>query len=117
MKSCLALLMIFCMVSVSFGATAQTIIKTPQEAAKGFFQAWNSKNQKAAQKYARAAAIEKLFGVRRQKMIFKGCTKREEGDYECIYENKKLDLSMAMIVKIFRVGYKVTEVSFSSEAI
>jgi hypothetical protein len=48
-------------------------------------------------------------------MLFKGCQKREEGDFECLYENKKLDLTMAMIVKNFRSGYRVTEISFSSE--
>ena len=98
-------------------STNQTIIKTPQEAAKGLYQAWSQKSRKTAEKFARAEAINKLFGVNRHPMTFKGCTKRDEGDYECIYENKKLDLSFAMIVKMFRVGYRVTSISFSSEAI
>ena len=113
------LVLSFGIVSISARATTnQTIIKTPQEAANGLYQAWSIKNKTRAQKFGRAEAVDKLFGVRRQKMTFKGCTKRaDEGDYECLYENKKLDLTMAMIVKIFRVGYKVTELSFSSEAI
>ena len=106
--------MIFCL---AFPFYPQTIIKTPQEASRGLFHAWSKKQKSTAQKYARQEAVKKLFGVRPQKMIFKGCKKREEGDYECLYENKRLDLTMAMIVKIFRVGYKVTEISFSSEAI
>src|SRR5688572_13732606 len=98
-------------------AAGQTIIKTPQEAAQGLFQTWSRKQKKTSQNFARQEAIEKLFGVRKQKMTFKGCTKREEGDFECIYENKKNDLSLAMIVKIYRAGYRVASVSFSSEAI
>jgi hypothetical protein len=114
MKKFAALLMIFCFSAPLY---PQTIVKTPQDAARGLFQAWGKRQRRAARNYARAEAVEKLFGVRRQQMIFKGCAKREEGDYECLYENKKLDLTMAMIVEIFRVGYRVTEVSFSSEAV
>jgi hypothetical protein len=117
MKTILILFLIFSTVSVSFAEVSQPVIKTPAAAAKGLFQAWSKKQRLAAQTYGRAEAVEKLFSVRQQKMTFKGCTKREEGDFECIYENKKIDLSIAMIVKIFRAGYKVTEVSFSSEAV
>jgi hypothetical protein len=97
--------------------TNRTIIKTPQAASNGLFQSWSAKNKIRAQKFARNEAVDKLFSINSQRMTFKGCSKREEGDYECVYENKKLDLTMAMIVKMFRSGYRVTEVSFSSEAI
>ena len=112
-----AFFLVFCFTSALFSAYPQTIIKTPQEASKGLYQAWSKRQRKAVQNYARAEAVEKLFSARRQNMVFKGCTKLEEGDYECIYENKKLDLSVAMLVKIYRVGYRVAEVSFSSEVI
>ena len=98
-------------------ASAQAIIKTPSEAAQGLYQAWSKKKRKTAQNFAREEAINKLFDARRQTMKFKGCTKREEGDFECIYEKPKNDLSLAMIVKIFRAGYRVVSISFSSEAI
>lgn len=110
-----AFLILICFVSI--GVYGQAIIKTPRAASEGLYQAWNKKNRKTAEIYARQEAIDKLFGVRRRTMKFKGCTKREEGDFECIYLDKKIDLSMAMIVKIFRIGYRVVSVSFSSEAI
>lgn len=117
MKTCFVPLMIFCLALPFY---PQTIIKTPQEASRGLYQAWSKKQRKTAQKFARVEAVEKLFDTRWRTMKFKGCTKREAdegGGYECIYEDAKIDLTIAMIVKIFRVGYKVTEVSFSSEAI
>lgn len=116
MKIKITALLICCLALVST-ASAQTIIKTPPEAAQGLYRAWSKKNRKTARNFAREEAVEKLFGTRRQTMRFKGCTKREEGDFECIYENAKNDLSLAMIVKIYRAGYRVAAVSFASEAI
>ena len=110
----IALIVCFSMISIS---AKQTIVKTPPEAAKGFYQAWSKKSRKTATKFAEKDAIDKLFGVNRHPLTFKGCTKNDEGNFECIYENKKLDLSFAMIVKSFRSGYRVTSISFSSEAI
>lgn len=105
--------------SISAGTISRKaqIIKTPQEAAKGLYQAWSRKSRRTAEKFARAEAIDKLFGVQRHSMVFKGCTEHGKFEYECIYQNKKLDLSFAMIVKSFRAGYRVASVSFSSEAI
>jgi len=108
------LLCCFAMIST---VPAQTLIKTPEEAAQGLYRAWSKKNRKTAQNFAREEAVKKLFETRRRTMKFKGCTKREEGDIECIYKNSKNDLSLAMIVKFFRAGARVTSVSFSSEAI
>jgi hypothetical protein len=98
-------------------AVGQTIVKTPDAAAKGFYRAWRTKSFKSARNYAEAGAIDKFFGVRRHVLTFKGCTKNDEGDFECIYENSRLDLSFAMIVKSFRRGYRVASITFSSEAI
>jgi hypothetical protein len=63
------------------------------------------------------AAVRKLFSVRWRKMVFKGCRKREESDYECLYEDRKNDLSLAMLTRITRRGYLIESLSFSSEAI
>ncbi|HEX8734390.1 MAG TPA: hypothetical protein VF721_03655 [Pyrinomonadaceae bacterium] len=109
--------LLLCCLTMISTVPAQTIIKTPEEAAQGLYRAWSRKNRKTAQNFARAEAINKLFETRRQTMKFKGCAKREEGDYECIYEDAKNDLSLAMIVKFFRAGARVASVSFSSEAI
>ena len=50
-------------------------------------------------------------------MKFEGCSRRDEGGFECIYRDKKLDLSIAMIVDggVSAGGYNVTSVNFSSE--
>jgi hypothetical protein len=110
-------LILICFACVSINVQGQKIIKTRQTAAQGLYQAWSKKRRKTAQNYAPQDAIDKLFGVTRRAMKFKGCSKMEEENLECIYEDKKNDLSVAMIVKIFGVGCRVTEVSFSSEAI
>ena len=122
MKKIISILLMLSLAAVSISAKTipannQTIIKTPEEAAKGLYKAWISRSRRTADKFARTEAVDKLFGVNRHTMTFKGCHKREEGDFECIYKNQKLDLSFAMIVKIFRAGYRVTSVSFSSEAV
>lgn len=121
MKKLISMLLILSLGAISISAgelpANQTIIKIPQEASDGLYQAWRGKRKAAAANFARQEAIDKLFSVRRQKMTFKGCTKSERGEFECVYENKKLDLSLAMIVKSYRAGYRVASVSFSSEAI
>jgi hypothetical protein len=119
MKNFISGLLILSLAALSVFAAPpnQTVVKTPQDASNGLYQAWRAKNKTKARNFGRAEAVEKLFGVRQRAMKFKGCTKRDEGDYECIYEDKRIDLSVAMIIKIFRSGYRVTSVSFSSEAI
>lgn len=108
---------LLCCLALASTASAQTIIKTPSEAAQGLYQAWSKKKRKTARNFAGEPAVNKLFDTRRRAMKFKGCARREEGDYECVYEDAKNDLSLAMIVKVFRAGCRVTSVSFSSEAI
>src|SRR5690349_11472316 len=119
MKNLISGLLILSLAAVSVSATSlnQIVVKTPQDASNGLYQAWRVKNKTKARKFGREEAVDKLFGTRQRAMKFKGCTKRDEGDFECIYEDKKIDLSVAMIVKIFRSGYRVTSLSFSSEAI
>jgi hypothetical protein len=93
------------------------IFKTPEEAAQHLYAAWQKKNKSSARQVTHDEAIKKLFGVRRQKMVFKGCAERkEEGDYECLYENKKNDLALAMLLVSTRRGFWIKSLSFSSEA-
>lgn len=119
MRTFAILILIFCLSFISL-AQASPIVKTPEAASGGLFQAWKTKNKKAAQKFAQTKAVNKLFSTRWRTMKFQGCTKREAedgGGYECIYEDAKIDLSIALIVKSFRGSYKITELSFSSEAV
>ena len=119
MKTIFAVFLIFnlaCAAVFPSATRAQTANKTPTSAAQGLYNAWSKNNRRAARGFAAAGAIEKLFGVNRRKMQFKGCAKREEGDFECIYEDKKLDLSMAMLTEKTRRGYRIKSLSFSSEA-
>ena len=109
------LTLVYCLAIISI--EAQTIFKTPKQAAQTLYGAWQKKNKKQALAAAQSEAVEKLFSVRRQKMVFKGCSKREEGDFECLYENRKLDLTMAMLLDATRRGYRVKSLSFSSEAL
>lgn len=96
---------------------AQTIFKTPQASARALYQAWRKGNRAAASHAATSGAVEKLFGVRQRKMVFKGCHKREEGDYECLYEDTQNDLTLAMLTEKARGGYRIKSLSFSTEAI
>ena len=75
------------------------------------------KSRITAKKYANAEAVDKLFGVKRHTMSLTGCTKNDDGDFECIYKNAKFDLSFAFIVKSVGSSYRVVSITFSSEAI
>jgi hypothetical protein len=97
-------------------ASGQQIFKTPNEAAQSLCAAWRAKNRGKAQQSASPEAVDKLFGVKGRLMKFKGCHKREEGDFECLYEDRRIDFTMAFLVEVARRGYSVRSVSFSSEA-
>jgi hypothetical protein len=104
-------------VSAATFSAKEAAAKTPQTAARGLYLAWQAKNFKSAIKFAYVGAVDKLFEVKRHPMTFNGCSKNDDGDFECIYKNTKLDLSFAMIVKKISSGYRVESISFSSEAI
>lgn len=100
------------------GPAAAAMPRSPQAAAQGLYKAWQAKSRKSARPYADAAAIDKLFGVRRQPMIFKGCSVREEeGGFECLFLDRASGLSLAMVVEggASVGGYNVSALSFSSE--
>ena len=91
--------------------------KSPEAVAQAFYQAWRVKNRRAGLKLAGKPAVNKLFGTRWRAMQFQGCTHRDEGGYECIYLDSKLDLSIAFILNggASARSYSILSVSFSSE--
>ena len=91
--------------------------KDPASAARALYAAWHLKNRRSARRVADKDAVSKLFSTRWRAMRFKGCTRRDEGGFECIYVDPKIDLSIAMIVDggASAGGYNVASVSFSSE--
>ena len=100
------------------GAAGAAMPRSPELAAQGLFKAWQAKSRKSARAYADAPAIDKLFAVRRQPMLFKGCTVREEeGGFECLFLERRSGLSLAMVVEggASAGGYHVGSLSFSSE--
>lgn len=101
---------------VFFSSANGQIFKTPEQAAQNLYAAWQKKSKSKARQVTHDKAIKKLFSVRRQKMVFKGCAKREEGDYECLYENEKNGLTLAMMLVSTRRGFWIKSLSFSSEA-
>lgn len=101
--------------SVSAPAAAGTF-KTADAAARALYRAWRAKSEAGASSAADADAVEKLFSVRWRAMKFKGCHKREEGDFECVYEDARNDLSLAMLAEKAGRGYRIKSLSFSSEA-
>lgn len=118
MKILLALLVsgMLLLVTAPANIQAQTR-KSPQAAAQTFYQAWRVKNRRAALKIARKSAVNKLFSTRWRAMRFQGCTRRDEGGFECVYLDAKLDLSIAFILDsgASAGGYSILSVSFSSE--
>ena len=103
------------MLPVEPAVSAQT--KDPKLAAQKLYNAWHARSRRSALKVAEKGAVSKLFSTRWRPMKFEGCTRRDEGGFECIYRDKKLDLSLAMIVDggVSAGGYNVASLSFSSE--
>ena len=65
---------------------------------------------------AERATVGKLFGVRWRAMRPKGCERRDEGGFQCVYYDAANDLSLAInVAGGASAGYGVESVSFSSE--
>ncbi len=103
--------------SMTLAASGSAQIKDPTAVAKKLYEAWRLRARRSALRVADKSAVTKLFSVRWRAMHFEGCKSRDEGGYECVYRDKKLDLSLAMIVDggVSAGGYSVTSLSFSSE--
>jgi|SRR5947209_12234618 len=90
-------------------------ISDPADAARRLYSAWRQRNRKAALKVAEPKVVNKLFGVRRMAMKFKGCNLQDEIFY-CAYHNASLDLDMSIeVIGGASAGYHVRWVTFSSE--
>jgi hypothetical protein len=110
--------LIICVLIFAFSLSAQTNQnKEPKLVAQKLYAAWHLKNKKSALKIADKDAINKLFSVKWRAMKFEGCNRRDEGGFECIYRDAKIDFSLAMIVEggVSVGGYNVTSLSFSTE--
>jgi hypothetical protein len=91
-------------------------ITQPGVAASRLYDAWRRKNRIAALKVAERETVDKLFSVRWRVMRSKGCQRRDEGGFQCIYYDAKNDLSLAINVEGgASAGYSVESVSFSTE--
>lgn len=90
MKKGLFLAIIFCLLSIET-ASAQTIFKTPKDAATALYSAWSTKTRTKARLVADNKAVAKLFStnfIARRK--FAGCTDQsetEKGLFTCVYED------------------------------
>jgi hypothetical protein len=86
--------------------------------AQTFYQAWQQKNRNIVRQVAAKEAIDKLFSVKWRAMKFNGCERKEEGGWQCVYEERGEDFSLAMEIDggVSAGGYNVTAVNFSSEA-
>ena len=102
---------------ITMATTHSDQIKDPALVAKKLYAAWHLRSRRSALRVADKSAVTKLFSTRWRVMHFEGCKNRDEGGFECIYRDKKLDLSLAMIVDggVSAGGYNVTSLSFSSE--
>ena len=87
-----------------------------QVAAQRLYQAWKTHDRTAALRVAPKEAVDKLLGVKWRPMRAKGCHQREEGGFQCLYQDPKLDLRVAFTIDGgVSAGYGVSAVSFSSE--
>jgi hypothetical protein len=91
-------------------------ITDPKVAATRLYDAWRRKNRAAALKVAERETVNKLFSVRWRAMRSRGCERREEGGFQCIYYDTKNDFSLSFNVDGgASAGYAVESVSFSTE--
>lgn len=83
-------MVIFCLM-LSQTASAQTVFKTPKDAATALYASWRTKSRVKAGKVADKKAVDKLFStnfIARRK--FAGCTDQsetEKGLFTCVYED------------------------------
>ncbi len=61
--------------------------------------------------------MDNLFSVKWRPIKFKSCDRRDEGGFECIYQDTRIDLSLSMIVEdgVSAGGYNVASVAFRAK--
>jgi membrane protein involved in colicin uptake len=66
--------------------TSAAKVSKPEDAAKGLFEAWKTKDRTAAAKFAANVAITHLFSEGSPEGLqFQGCDKADDGGYSCGY--------------------------------
>lgn len=91
-------------------------ITDPAVAAARLYNAWKGRNRGTALKVAGRETVDKLLSVRWRAMQSKGCARRDEGGFKCIYYDAKNDLALSIDVDGgASAGYAVESVSFSTE--
>ena len=92
-----------------------TAAKKPEDAAKGLFEAWKTKDRTAAAKFATDAAINSLYSEGGPEGLqFQGCDKADEGGYTCGYSYEGGGLIMH-VSGSESGGYKVDSTEFIAD--
>ena len=92
-----------------------TAAKKPEDAAKGLFEAWKTKDRTAAAKFATDAAITSLYSEGGPEGLqFQGCDKADEGGYTCGYSYEGGGLIMH-VSGSESGGYKVDSTEFIAD--
>lgn len=119
MKKWLFLAVVFCLMCFQT-ASAQTVFKTPKDAATTLYAAWQSKSRVKARTAADNKAVAKLFStnfIARRK--FAGCTDQsetEKGLYTCIYEDPTDNLFNVAFEAVKRgKSWRIRWVTFAAE--
>lgn len=97
------------------GTTVGTKISTPESAADGLLEAWKTKDESDAARYATETAFKKLFkeGDGPEGMSSQGCSE-EDKTYECAYSYE----GGALIMHVKgdeTAGYKVDSIEFVAD--
>lgn len=90
-------------------------VSSPEDAAKGLFEAWKTKDRTAAAKFATDAAINSLYGEGGPEGLqFQGCDKADDGGYTCGYSYEGGGLIMH-VSGSESGGYKVDSTGFIAD--
>jgi hypothetical protein len=96
------------------GASALKVSR-PEDAAKGLFEAWKTKDRAAASKFAADSAIKSLFSEGGPEGLqFQGCNKSDAGGYDCGYSYEGGALIMH-VAGSESDGYKVVTTGFIAD--
>lgn len=90
-------------------------VSKPEDAAKGLFEAWKTKDRTTAAKFAADSAIKSLFSEGGPEGLqFQGCDKSDAGGYDCgyYYEGGALIMHVA---GSDADGYKVVTTGFIAD--
>ena len=96
-------------------STTTARVSKPEDAAKGLFEAWKTKDRAAAAKFATDAAITSLYREGGPEGLqFQGCDKADDGGYTCGYSYEGGGLIMH-VSGSESGGYKVDSTEFIAD--